>query len=300
MMADDEKSRFSHQGGQVGGGAVDRASSVRTTRTATNAPRLSLRPVTQFQPDLANEKGPSGSSRAAGVTGANANVAARSPSANLVVPGAQVNGANESLAMNPTIDPTNPFGSHAETSSHVVTGLSPPPPVGAGNRTTAWPSSFSNPELQGKQAESGLQAKAVESGTGVGMVDPAIGATVMAASQRPETPTVQEMTGKAAPNGDSFTTSAAPSALNQQGPGTVESNILAAMPVPLPSPQSTTTTAPTGGNPRNAPVHRVQMDFKPSMADELALRVGQLVRILHEYDDGWVCSYNPPGGRISY
>jgi hypothetical protein len=41
-----------------------------------------------------------------------------------------------------------------------------------------------------------------------------------------------------------------------------------------------------GGN--SSPVHRVQLDFKPSMQDELELRAGQLVRMLHEYDDGWV------------
>jgi hypothetical protein len=35
-------------------------------------------------------------------------------------------------------------------------------------------------------------------------------------------------------------------------------------------------------------VHRVQLDFKPSMDDELELKSGQLVRMLHEYDDGWV------------
>lgn len=35
------------------------------------------------------------------------------------------------------------------------------------------------------------------------------------------------------------------------------------------------------------PVHRVQMEFIPTMGDELELRVGQLVRVLHEYDDGW-------------
>ncbi|KAF2772544.1 hypothetical protein EJ03DRAFT_341561 [Teratosphaeria nubilosa] len=34
-------------------------------------------------------------------------------------------------------------------------------------------------------------------------------------------------------------------------------------------------------------VHRVQLDFKPSMDDELELKSGQLVRVLHEYDDGW-------------
>ena len=35
-------------------------------------------------------------------------------------------------------------------------------------------------------------------------------------------------------------------------------------------------------------VHRVQLDFKQSMDDELSLKSGQLVRMLHEYDDGWV------------
>ena len=35
-------------------------------------------------------------------------------------------------------------------------------------------------------------------------------------------------------------------------------------------------------------VHRVQLEFKPSMDDELELKSGELVRMLHEYDDGWV------------
>ncbi|KAF2722291.1 hypothetical protein K431DRAFT_293457 [Polychaeton citri CBS 116435] len=42
---------------------------------------------------------------------------------------------------------------------------------------------------------------------------------------------------------------------------------------------------PAPAQPNN--VHRVQLDFKPSMDDELELRSGQLVRILHAYDDGW-------------
>lgn len=37
-----------------------------------------------------------------------------------------------------------------------------------------------------------------------------------------------------------------------------------------------------------APVHRVQMDYSSSQADELDICIGQLVRMLHEYDDGWV------------
>jgi hypothetical protein len=41
------------------------------------------------------------------------------------------------------------------------------------------------------------------------------------------------------------------------------------------------------GGPQNSSVHLVQIDFKPSMDDELELRAGQLIRLLHEYDDGW-------------
>ncbi|KAK9460581.1 uncharacterized protein V1516DRAFT_677107 [Lipomyces oligophaga] len=37
----------------------------------------------------------------------------------------------------------------------------------------------------------------------------------------------------------------------------------------------------------NTNVHRAVMDFAPTMHDELALQEGQLVRVLHEYDDGW-------------
>ena len=48
------------------------------------------------------------------------------------------------------------------------------------------------------------------------------------------------------------------------------------------------------GNSKNANnVHRVHLDFKPSMEDELELRAGDVVRILHEYDDGWVSSTGP-------
>ena len=55
--------------------------------------------------------------------------------------------------------------------------------------------------------------------------------------------------------------------------------------------EKSATAAAIGPGPSN--VHRVQMDFTPSMEDELELRVGQLVRVLHEYDDGWVCFFHP-------
>ncbi|KAF4587229.1 SH3 domain protein [Ophiocordyceps camponoti-floridani] len=39
--------------------------------------------------------------------------------------------------------------------------------------------------------------------------------------------------------------------------------------------------------PRVSIVHRVQLDFKPTLEDEMELCVGELMRLLHEYDDGW-------------
>jgi hypothetical protein len=52
----------------------------------------------------------------------------------------------------------------------------------------------------------------------------------------------------------------------------------------------TAAAVPVARGPNN--VHRVQLEFKPSMEDELELKSGQLVRMLHEYDDGWVSSFH--------
>ena len=46
------------------------------------------------------------------------------------------------------------------------------------------------------------------------------------------------------------------------------------------------------GRPASPPdpnnVHRVQLEFKPTMNDELEAHAGDLIRLVHEYDDGWV------------
>ncbi|GAB7340967.1 hypothetical protein MBLNU457_7306t3 [Dothideomycetes sp. NU457] len=57
---------------------------------------------------------------------------------------------------------------------------------------------------------------------------------------------------------------------------------------PQAPPAARVAPAPQGNAPKGANnVHRVHLDFKPSMEDELELRAGDVVRILHEYDDGW-------------
>lgn len=65
-----------------------------------------------------------------------------------------------------------------------------------------------------------------------------------------------------------------------------------AMPSPSGTEYSMTSVAAgtMASGPPPANVYRIQLDFKPSMEDELELNAGQLVRLLHEYDDGWVSS----------
>ncbi|KAK3903019.1 hypothetical protein C8A05DRAFT_33264 [Staphylotrichum tortipilum] len=54
-----------------------------------------------------------------------------------------------------------------------------------------------------------------------------------------------------------------------------------------PGPSASAAAIAAAGGPSQSTVHRVQLDFKPTLQDEMGLRAGQLVRLLHEYDDGW-------------
>ncbi|KAK4099705.1 hypothetical protein N658DRAFT_159210 [Parathielavia hyrcaniae] len=54
-----------------------------------------------------------------------------------------------------------------------------------------------------------------------------------------------------------------------------------------PGPSASAAEIAAAGGPTQSTVHRVQLDFKPTLQDEMELRPGQLVRLLHEYDDGW-------------
>ncbi|KAI9725421.1 MAG: hypothetical protein M1828_003271 [Chrysothrix sp. TS-e1954] len=102
--------------------------------------------------------------------------------------------------------------------------------------------------------------------------------------------TIQESPNEATnPFGDhaELDRDAVPKPLNVSRPSTPTgqaSPAIASSPAPG-SPALGAAAASGSGAPLN--VHRVQLDFTPSMEDELELRAGQLVRMLHEYDDGW-------------
>lgn len=213
----------------------DRAPSTRTARTASTAPRLSLRPVTQLFPMFSEKRSSRGNEL-------ETMMAMSSPSASHLAPQSAWGRPSTSNSQN---DTANPFGNHAE-------------PVD--------PTNAEGPAVVQSVTSNG---PVVAAGT------TPFGATGLArgASKRENAPKQIDFTKALPPPGppSPSTTDFSVSELPGMPVLTAGSNAIAA-----------------AGGPVNAAVHRVQLDFQPSMDDELELIAGQLIRLLHEYDDGWV------------
>ena len=257
----DEKAALGNEG--VGAGLA-RSASVQTSGTSRTAPRLSLRPVTQFLPDLAAQRRSGGNLLAvAGGPARHNPPTSHGVDVEKAAAGKQTNdpanpfGNHAELSekvpvQNNTNDPANPFGNHAETSRQ-LTNASPEPEV-----VPPAPLRIRTPTPDGSNA-AGAEA-AVASAAGAN------------SAPRQDAPKPLNLSPNRAPS----------PALGGHPDG--------ALPSPAGTEFSMTPASPgslaNGQPPSN--VHRIQLDFKPSMDDELSLRAGQLVRLLHEYDDGWV------------
>lgn len=189
---------------------------------AAKAPRLSLRPVTQFLP-----YGERRQSRG---------------NALLVAHPAPINEKRPTTAQSNNRE--NPFGSHAETIDAAnVDGPTVVESVGPAGEIVAHPAA--------PAAAVGLKRGASKSG-----------------------PKPMDFTksgpfmGPPSPAGTEFSVNS--ESASNSSPPTAMGNAIAA-----------------AGGPQNSAVYRVQLDFNPSMGDELDLKAGQLIRLLHEYDDGW-------------
>jgi len=201
--------------------AVERTAS---TRTTANAPRLSLRPVTQFLPAYGERPQSHGNALAMTATPTEKQSAWERPM------GGQDRNRN------------NPFGNHAENiDSTNANGPVVVNEVGPGGEIVSGLAA----------APTGLTRGASKRG-----VKP-IDFTKQSPFMSPPSPT-----------GTEFSESS-------EAPGTPTLT------------QGSAAIAAAGG-PANSAVHRVQLDFNPSMDDELEVKAGQLIRMLHEYDDGWV------------
>ncbi len=226
---------------------VARTLSTQSTRTTATAPRLSLRPVTQFLPDLGGRRKSSNIVAATGGPVHNG-----------------TNGANETYSekSNQSGDSANPFGNHAEVSERNALPIQPNTPTDP----------FDN------------HAATTEEGR--------LGSSLAPPAEAPAPLRIRTPTPTPAPESPS----AAPAARAERhntpnqhnlSPGRTASPAFSG----TGSEYSLTPASPVylaNGALPPSNVHRVQLDFKPSMEDEIGLQAGQLVRLLHEYDDGWV------------
>ncbi|KAI1265259.1 hypothetical protein F5Y18DRAFT_64689 [Xylariaceae sp. FL1019] len=236
-------------------GGVTRTASVYTARTSATAPRLSLRPVTEFNPTF-NERR---SSKGAGLM--------------LASTGASQQAAKEgSLWERPSTGhnakPENPFADAAR---------SPTPTGDVPTASRDQPRNpFDSPEhVVGMAHTTDMPAMPISP---VSPISPAGVVTVAGASltrkastKKADSPPPLDLTmpaGPPSPTGTEFS-------MNSVAPGQ------------SPGPSKSAAAIADAGGPPSTAVHRVQLDFHPSMEDEMELRAGHLVRILHEYDDGW-------------
>ena len=240
---------------------LKRSQSVTSTRTTATAPRLSLRPITEFMPDMpAREKA--------------TNFAA--PAAALDAVGGAAAGAAASKDHN---DPENPFGNHAEVSrksqgsSEKEVGLpiqnnAAENPFGKNAEILPQSDDLATRSMPSDVIPAPLRIRTPTpeaSGVAGGVVAGAAGGAAAAhLAGRPNAPKPLNLTPKR---------SVSPAASSPAASDFSQTSVPAAAMVNGPPPSN---------------VHRIQLDFKPSMDDELSLRAGELVRLLHEYDDGWV------------
>ncbi|KAK1580129.1 uncharacterized protein LY79DRAFT_521306 [Colletotrichum navitas] len=223
------------------------------------APRISLRPVTEFSPNLNMDKGASKGPAA----NMNANLAPAAAALGIRNP-------NQSAWERPTTsqgeNPANPFGAQAER----INGPIPE-------------ESVCSLDLNEKPLPSVADASPASAAIGI-----AVGATAAGGAS------VGNLTRKTSIRKDG------PKALDLTLPGPIAPlSLIPASPAGTtysrdsvgPGHQSTASTGTAAiaaaGGPVNTTVHRVQLEFKPTLEDEMELRAGQLVRLLHEYDDGW-------------
>ncbi|PTB61435.1 hypothetical protein BBK36DRAFT_1164024, partial [Trichoderma citrinoviride] len=224
-------------------------------RTNPVAPRISLRPASQFGWDL--EKQAAKGAEAAAVGVAVTSYAADRPDTS------QSN------------NPANPFGQQAE---RVPSPVQDPPAA----RPTYKPYSPTVASVSDK-APSPEVSNAEETAVAAAAVATTAAVVAAGAATLTRKTSIRNQSSKA-PVDLTVATN-----LDTVPPSPVGTDYSASSASPVagaaPSPGAAAIAA--AGGPANSTVHRVQLDFKPNLEDEMELKAGDLVRLLHEYDDGW-------------
>lgn len=262
-------------------------------KTPVAAPRLSLRPVTQFLPNLNTGVPERRASRAASTllapsphsplnrrSGASAWERPTTDSLTVNRPGTSTSAHpsnpfndNQVIREEPEdLRPVSPMGSDvgvATTANKAIRPVSPMVDTAAAVAASA-NSTSSSPSTP--TAAVGIAAAAAigSAAAGVGLA--------RKASIRKDVPKPLDLTKPPTLGLD----------IVPPSPAGTEYSVHSVAPGQSPGPSTSAAAIAAAGGPAQSTVHRVQLDFKPTLEDEMGLRAGQLVRLLHEYDDGWV------------
>ncbi|KAH7115289.1 hypothetical protein B0J11DRAFT_129135 [Dendryphion nanum] len=250
QQLDDEKTAMRELPPPPPAAIVQTAPSIRSQRTMSTAPRLSLRPVTQFSPTFGENRKSGGNLLS--VTAAAA-VPRQSPTSDR--PGSSWERPGAANAAHAS--PADPFSDPQ--------ARSPSPPQNPFTNNAAIDSPHNSVHSTPHSANDLIRDPEMN---GFPMPAPIIAAAAVPVHRSQPSYDDKELP---------------PPGIN------IESNAVPPSPAWTDDIPESPGPAPTGPPPVAAPnnVHRVQLDFRPSMQDELELRAGQLVRMLHEYDDGW-------------
>ncbi|KAK0721591.1 hypothetical protein B0T26DRAFT_673397 [Lasiosphaeria miniovina] len=257
-------------------------------RTPVTAPRLSLRPVTQFLPNLGSNNPERRNSRgialtvtppseAPGTRPAGA-AAWERPAANSAMNNAKP--PYDRPGTGASANPANPFNDSqriAEPATNKDLPVSPVSSIGHDD-------DFASATGQSPEPEPVSPIGGTMNSTDAAAVGAVAGGAAAASAAG--------MTRKASIRKDlskPLDLTKAPPALSAVPPSPTgtEFSMHSVAPGQSPAPSTSAAAIAAAGGPPQSAVHRVQLDFKPTLEDEMGLVAGQLVRLLHEYDDGW-------------
>ncbi|KAL1841325.1 hypothetical protein VTJ49DRAFT_7162 [Mycothermus thermophilus] len=295
QMEDDEK---------IHGPFSDNAAVSPVRQAPSKAPRLSLRRVSGFLPGFTSPSSGSDNRASRGMNMAlnpvfntNANsrsAAAASPSSPSAWERPALRLNTDRPGTSASLHPNNPFHDRHHVSDDAVSPVSSMGSfdrrVGVGKTSDAIPEPVS-PIIDNDDSDDDGSNYNDNNQHHLGVTSIARKTSI-----RKDLPKPLDLTKPASPGPQGFRSPASPggSSMVPPSPAGTEYSMHSMAPGQVPGPSASAAAIAAAGGPAHSTVHRVQLDFKPSLHDEMELKVGQLVRLLHEYDDGWVRLLSPP------
>ena len=273
-----------------------------TTRTSPATQHLSLGPVTHSLPShkrsskettavLSAAAAAPNSARAGGVPAPTSASPVQSPG----------HSAWERPITSDSNHVENPFGSHAERLHSPIrdqsSTMSPSPtstvmpasaqdPLSIIDNQMAQPSAVSSPSISKASLSAPASTPPSSESAVAGSAAVVSGSAVATSKVARKTSLVRDV-----PKALDLTARGGPDTSPTSGsPAGTQFGVNSAVPAQAPSPPHSPVAITNGGS-TTSTVHRVQLDFAPTLDDEMELKAGQLVRLLHEYDDGWALCF---------